>query len=88
MPFGGQNSNGGQRRKKIAIIGTSALILVAMVVAVAVGFNRSESDSQSAAPTSPPPSVSTTTKAIQVVAEPHVKVVPLVVLLKILNSYL
>jgi len=70
MPFGGQNSNGGQRRKKIAIIGTSALILVAMVVAVAVGFNRSESDSQSAAPTSPPPSVSTTTKAIQAICQP------------------
>ncbi|EXC03939.1 Putative pectinesterase/pectinesterase inhibitor 28 [Morus notabilis] len=70
MPFGGQNSNGGQRKKKIAIIGTSALILVAMVVAVAVGFNRSESDSQSAAPTSPPPSVSTTTKAIQAICQP------------------
>lgn len=69
MPFGGQNSNGG-RKKKIAIIGTSALILVAMVVAVAVGFNRGEAANQSAAPVSPPSGVATTSKAIQAICQP------------------
>ncbi|PON61939.1 Pectinesterase inhibitor domain containing protein [Parasponia andersonii] len=70
MSFG-SSSNGDQRKKKIAIIGTSALILVAMVVAVAVGFNRGEADTQPAA-ASPPPggTVSTTSKAIQAICQP------------------
>ncbi|XP_062105048.1 probable pectinesterase/pectinesterase inhibitor 21 [Humulus lupulus] len=70
MSFGSSSNNGNDRKKKIAIIGTSALILVAMVVAVAVGFNRGETDYQTAA--SPPPagSVSTTSKAIQAICQP------------------
>ncbi|KAF3456261.1 hypothetical protein FNV43_RR00911 [Rhamnella rubrinervis] len=59
-------NDGNQKKKKIAIMGASALILVAMVVAVAVGVNKGGSDDHHDSGSKP----STSSKAVQTICQP------------------
>lgn len=62
----GSGNDGNHKKKKIAIMGASALILVAMVVAVAVGVNKGGSNDHNDGGNKP----STSSKAVQTICQP------------------
>ncbi|KAK4586633.1 hypothetical protein RGQ29_023694 [Quercus rubra] len=73
MTFGGykDSSNPGhQKKKKIAIIGVSSVLLVAMVAAVAVGVTRNHGSSKTDGNADNSGDVSTSNKAIQTLCQP------------------
>ncbi|KAK9992221.1 hypothetical protein SO802_027206 [Lithocarpus litseifolius] len=73
MTFGGykDSSNPGhQKKKKIAIIGVSSVLLVAMVAAVAVGVTRNHGSSKTDGNANSGGGVSTSNKAIQTLCQP------------------
>ncbi|XP_023916685.1 probable pectinesterase/pectinesterase inhibitor 21 [Quercus suber] len=73
MTFGGykDSSNPGhQKKKKIAIIGVSSVLLVAMVAAVAVGVTRNHGSSKTNGNANNGGDVSTSNKAIQTLCQP------------------
>ncbi|KAJ9181883.1 hypothetical protein P3X46_005929 [Hevea brasiliensis] len=59
-----------QRKKKVAVIGVSSIILVAMVVAVAVGVNGDPNAGGSSAESSSANQISTSSKSIQAICQP------------------
>lgn len=71
MTYGYNNgsSDAASRKKKLAIMGVSSIILVAMVVAVAVGVNEGNK-SQTASSSSTSSQLSTSTKSIQAICQP------------------
>ncbi|KAF8369352.1 hypothetical protein HHK36_032636 [Tetracentron sinense] len=62
--------NDGKRKKRIAIIGVSSLILVAMVVAVAVGVNHSHNGTEQSNGGANSGEISTSMKAIKAICQP------------------
>ncbi|XP_065860170.1 putative pectinesterase/pectinesterase inhibitor 28 [Euphorbia lathyris] len=67
MAYG--NEDGAAKKKKIAVIGVSSLILVAMVVAVTVGVNQ-DKGSGSSGELGSAPHISTSKKSIQSICQP------------------
>jgi pectinesterase len=73
MTFGGYKDSpnpGHQKKKKIAIIGVSSVLLVAMVAAVAVGVTRNHGSSKTDDNANNGGDVSTSNKAIQTLCQP------------------
>uniref|UniRef100_A0A2N9HES2 RING-type domain-containing protein n=1 Tax=Fagus sylvatica TaxID=28930 RepID=A0A2N9HES2_FAGSY len=72
MAFGGYNdasNHGHQKKKKIAVIGVSSVLLIAMVAAVAVGVSRSHGSSKANA-NNKGDQLSTSNKAIKTLCQP------------------
>ncbi|GMY27780.1 probable pectinesterase/pectinesterase inhibitor 21 [Fagus crenata] len=72
MAFGGYNdasNHGHQKKKKIAVIGVSSVLLIAMVAAVAVGVSRSHGSSKANADNNGD-QLSTSNKAIKTLCQP------------------
>jgi len=66
-----ESSDGADKKKKVAIIGVSSLILVAMVVAVAVGVkSNNSSDSSNSGNAAPASELSTSSKAVKALCAP------------------
>lgn len=73
MTFDGykdSSNTGHQKKKKIAIIGVSSVLLVAMVAAVAVGVTRNHGSSKTDGNANNGGAVSTSNKAIQTLCQP------------------
>ncbi|XP_075654724.1 putative pectinesterase/pectinesterase inhibitor 21 [Castanea sativa] len=73
MTFDGykdSSNTGHQKKKKIAIIGVSSVLLVAMVAAVAVGVTRNHGSSKTDGNANSGGEVSTSNKAIQTLCQP------------------
>lgn len=72
MSNGFANAEGDKKKKKIAIISVSSLILVAMVVAVTVGINNApyEEHGEGDQGSKTTPEISSSTKAIQAICQP------------------
>ncbi|XP_038875843.1 probable pectinesterase/pectinesterase inhibitor 21 [Benincasa hispida] len=70
MSNGFANAEGDKKKKKMAIISVSSLILVAMVVAVTVGVNNAPKEEHGDGHGGETHEISSTTKAIQAICQP------------------